>query len=74
MNLQRRDEFLQERGALCGFRATADFEFVILMRLIFRGFVAEQSADRFTKGKFGSRADGFTVGKSVTTQILDLDA
>ncbi|MBA5876478.1 MAG: hypothetical protein GDA66_18305 [Nitrospira sp. CR1.2] len=74
LNLQRRDEFLQERGALCGFCATADSEFVILMRLILGGLVAEQSADRFTKGQFGSRADGLTVGESITTQILDLDA
>jgi len=74
LNLERRDEFLQERGALRGFRATTDPQFVVLVCLILGGFFTEQSTDRFTKGQFGSRTDGFTVGKSVPAQILDLDA
>ncbi|GAB1723337.1 MAG: hypothetical protein NTNFB01_22330 [Nitrospira sp.] len=74
MNLQRGDEFLQERGALHGFCATADLEFVMFVRLIFRRFFTEQSSDRFTKGEFGSGADGFSIGKSVPAQIVDLNA
>jgi len=68
------DELLQERSALRGFRASADLEFVIFVRLIFGRFFAEQSPNRFTKRELGSGADCFPVGKSVSAQIVNLDA
>jgi hypothetical protein len=74
LNFQRRDEFLQERGALRGFCATADLEFVMFVRLIFRRFFTEQSSDGFSKGEFGSGPASLSVGESVSTQIVDLNA
>lgn len=74
MNFQRRDAFLQQRGALGGFCAAADLEFVMFMRLVFRRFFTEQSSDGFTQREFGSGADRFPVGKSISAQIIDLHA
>ena len=74
LNLQRRDEFLQERSAVRGFRTSADLEFVVFVCLIFGRFFAEQSPNRFTKRELGSCADGFPVWKSVSAQIVDLNA
>ncbi len=46
----------------------------MLVGLIFGRFFAEQAADRFTKREFGSCADGFSIGKSIPAQIIDLRA
>ena len=47
---------------------------MIFVRLIFRRFFTKQTADGFPKGEFGSGADRFPVGKSVSAQIVDLNA
>ena len=57
-----------------GFRTSADLEFVVFVCLIFGRFFAEQSPNRFTKRELGSCADGFPVWKSVSAQIVDLNA
>ena len=46
----------------------------MFVRLIFRRFFTEQSSDGFSKGEFGSRPACFSVGKSVSAQIVDLNA
>lgn len=57
-----------------GFRTSADLEFVVFVCLIFGRFFAKQSPNRFTKRELGSCADGFPVWKSVSAQIVDLNA
>ena len=73
LNFERGDELFEQRRALGGFGACADLEFVVFVRLIFRGFFTEQASDGFPKGELGSGADRFPVGKSVSTQIVDLN-
>lgn len=74
LDFQRGNAFLEERRALGGFRACADPELMMLVRLILGRFLAEQASNRFPKGEFGSGADCFPVGKSVPAQIVDLNA
>jgi hypothetical protein len=74
LNFQRRDTFLQQRGALGGFCAVGDLEFVMFVRLVFGRFFTEQSSDGFTQRELGSGADRFPVGKTISAQIIDLHA
>jgi len=46
----------------------------MFVRLIFRRFFTEQSSDGFSKGEFGSGPASLSVGESVSTQIVDLNA
>ncbi len=72
--LQRDDQFFEQSGALCGLRAIADSELVILVCLVFRRLFTEQSPDRFPEGEFGSGADCVTIGEAIFAQVIDLGA
>jgi len=66
------NQFFEQSGALCGLRAIADSELVILVGLVFRRLFTEQSPDRFPERKFGSGADCVTIRESISAQIIDL--